>query len=477
MAGLQGLDELLRESWISRRILRKRGNWNELTPSTSVEAGDLNVWPCKLRWAGEVINQTRTIKDYVILLDPWRAGFRATSQKDGLRFRAAVAGWCRFLIVHIPNRLTHNTQILNIVLEAFGGEHYLPNLWPVASTVFHHPILRSWQMGVSKFAFWFIKIEIGRLSRSAHELPLRWIVTEPSMDGGKGKRKEKIPIIETKVTSENEEIWTNLTNRPNISASSARVSDGACNIVETIVFQASSQTSQASGGLPPSQNPLGPSIDTEAHLYPWWTLNLGAWPWKEGRRLYTESGSEAKCQDVRQGLPAELSWNPGGHGYAVTSRNLYAAGRELRGPKARLKKIRWWFEGDENVGWFTQSVRRSVTDGVHCEYTLLCILAFLLGCCSGAMRRPGCPMPETPRAAARTTDWMVLVLQVATSRGDEIGIPLMSVHGNLRSESAERDGIALCLRHSLSNEWMFVITRASVAVSSRIPKGRKMVGS
>ncbi|KAK1471666.1 hypothetical protein CABS01_16311 [Colletotrichum abscissum] len=127
--------------------------------------------------------------------------------------------------------------------------------------------------------------------------------------------------------------------------------------------------------------------------YPWWTLNLGAWPWKEGRRLYTESGSEAKCQDVR-GLPAELSWNPGGHGYAVTSRNLYAAGRELRGPKARLKKIRWWFEGDENVGWFTQSARRSVADGVHCEYTLLCILAFLLGNCSGAMRRPGCPMPK-----------------------------------------------------------------------------------
>lgn len=64
-----------------------------------------------------------------------QAGFRATSQKAVLRFPAPVAGWCRFLIVDTPNRPTHNTQILNIVLEAFGGEHYLPNLWPAASTV------------------------------------------------------------------------------------------------------------------------------------------------------------------------------------------------------------------------------------------------------------------------------------------------------------------------------------------------------
>ncbi|KAK1701120.1 hypothetical protein BDP55DRAFT_625369 [Colletotrichum godetiae] len=97
----------------------------------------------------------------------------------------------------------------------------------------------------------------------------------------------------------------------------------------------------------------------EEAQYPWWTLNLEPGP-EEGGSLFTESGSEAKCWDVR-GLPAELSWTPGGHGCAVTSRNLYAAGRELRGLKAHLKKIRWWFEGDENVGWVAQSAHRPVS--------------------------------------------------------------------------------------------------------------------
>ncbi|UQC83537.1 uncharacterized protein CLUP02_09031 [Colletotrichum lupini] len=374
---------------------------------------------CKLRWAGEVINQTRTTKDYVILLDLWRAGFRATSQKDALRFRAAVAGWYRFLIVHIPNRLTHNTQILNIVLEAFGGEHYLRNLWPAASTVTPALLPRA-ALGPGGVGRWGYPSSLSGSSRLRQDGYLRQIhetygaeaptnslyvglslspgwMWKCACPGAKRAAREK---GRRRYLSENEEIWTNLTNRPNISASSARVTEQANDSMGASPLHPPHVCSLP-GLLPDLPGMLAGGC--EDAKYPRWTLNLGAWPWKEGRRLYTESGSEAKCQD---GLPAELSWNPGGHGYAVTSRNLYAAGRELRGPKARLKKIRWWFEGDENVGWFTQSARRSVADGVHCEYTLLCILAFLLGNCSGAMRRPG-----------------LRELQP----GDEIGISLMSV--------------------------------------------------